>query len=353
MTEPELPVRNFQRLKTVFCSFDDDRVREMCKSLRDEGVEIPVWCDEECSLCVRLPAAFADRVVAADWSKFVLPDPDLQQVFYAGTRQKARLVGWKHCPGLQGEFPAARFHNGPDDRAETEKFTVQSANNALQIVRNLAGRLNLQDPGDQELWQDCRNTALLLQRFEDDLEPASLHQGIVQMRGRVNSDKLPFQSEFLLKCMLLSYHLRDCGSLRAVLTRAVDMVVPSMFRSSLLEMLQNHGRSRLKLPDKSKLSRARLTVDVAYMLHQRQLNSASLQQPGTFVRFIMADSSVQGHHDFLLIRTTKLDMSKAANMFQSARELLSLWRECAEHAESGTDFADMAEYASKEERDFF
>ena len=100
------------------------------------------------------------------------------------------------------------------------KFTAQAANKSAQLIRELAGRLDLQDARDQGLLQACHSAARLLQHFEDNLEPVNIHQGILQMRGRVSAEKLPFQSDFLIKAMLMSYHLRDAGALRTKASRS-------------------------------------------------------------------------------------------------------------------------------------
>ena len=339
----ELDVRTFQRLKTFFIQLDDDNPSELVQKLEDLGRPLPDWFDKTTQLCLRLPVTFAYKFMYGSWSQVCVPDPATESLFHKGTRQRSRLVGWSFCPGLEEEFPDIPERTA--DPAET--LTADAAGFVVDTIRQLAGFLSggCPEDGEDDSWMhSCERAAQVLQNYQDDLDPASFHSGIVEARGRASFRNLPYQARFVIQCMLLSYYLRDAGNLRKVLQRAVQTIMPASLAEAVLKPLED-----AQVPSASKMSKARLTVDVAYMLFQRQRNLSSVLRT---VRYVMVDSSVQGHHDFELIRVVSLDMNQAGEMRAAAERLRALWPDLCQRACAGVGaeqvLAEAAEATAEE-----
>ena len=147
---------------------------------------------------------------------------------------------------------------------------------------------------------------------------------------------------------MLCFHLRDASALHKVLERAVEVIVPKGFAEAVLQPLRS---GELKVPSASKISRARMTVDFAFMLSRQEVNKANLSNA---IQYVLADSSVQGHHDFELIRSTRLDLNLASNMFSAALELFQLWGSLSANRDrSDRDFIEQGYELSSRERELF
>ena len=320
----EIPVAVFHRLQSFFVELDLRSPARMAQVLRDQGVDLPPWFDENDHLCLRMPSAFAYMASIGAWQSLAVPNPRLDYLFHRQRRERSTVVGWKCCLQLQSDFPAVPRSAAQEAfREEPLPLTARNALEAADVIRALAQKLNLQDQGPEGrlLLDQCRQAACVLQSFHDQLDPVSMQHGALEMRGRAGCSKLPYQAHFLVQCMMLTYHMRDAAALKKVLARAVQVVVPRAFAHAILEPLQD---GTMKIPSASTLSRARLTTDVAFMLSVR---SANARQSDNVVRYVMVDSSVQGHHDLELIRCVCLDTLKAEQMFHKALDLFQLWRE--------------------------
>ena len=335
---PQIPAAWNRKVKTFFAEMDRGGPRELVQLLQQEGIELPEWFNDACHLYVRLPSAFAHNVVAAEWDGFGLPDPKCEFVFHKNTRKHARLIGWKYISSITSDFAAVPALQDLD-----VAITAARVLEAADVVRFLAAKLNPgQGDEDRELWSKCQGAAQLLQRFHDELDPKNMQHGVLELRGRLSSSKIPYQAQFLIKCLMLCHHMRDAGELRIVLRRAVEAIVPKCFAAAVLEPL-----AEAKIPSQSTMARARLTADVAYMLCMRALNESLV---GQVAHYMMVDSSVQGHYDLELIRLTSLQLDKAAALHAAARELHTLWQpirgdpDCSK----AEDWAWMEERAARE-----
>ena len=149
------------------------------------------------------------------------------------------------------------------------------------------------------------------------------------------SSRLAYQSSFLIQCLLLSSHLRDASDLKEVVVRAVRLVLPRAFAETVLQGIEGQGAGQVKLPSASRLSRARFAVDVAYMLYCREQNAVA-EQSGGVIRYVMVDSSVQGHFDFELIRVTSIKSNQIGDMYLTALESCAVWDEVLEAISTNT-----------------
>ena len=342
LERPEIPIGNFHRLKTFFVPLADQASQDLIATLSEQGSQEPWALDGDCTLCVRLPLAFAESIFRNGWSHFALPEPALDQLFHGAQRQRSRLMGWSHCP-----FSAADFLQPPFEAAGAEEpFTHATAEFVANTVRECYATLSSGNIQDRDLLECCHHAAQFLQAFQDELDPANAQANSLAIRGRVGgSSRVPYQASYLVKCIVLCFHLRDAASLRKVLERAVDIIVPKGFAEAVLQPLKS---GELKVPSASKISRARLTVDVAFMLSQREANKAAVRNS---VHYVMADSSVQGHRDFELVRCTRLDLSMASDMFSAALELHELWG--VRDANRGLVDLEQRYMASNRERQLF
>ena len=320
--KPALPILNWSGVRTFFMKLPEGGVTLLIENAHRQAVDLPAWfrdAAEAPCLCVRLPAAFAHKVTSGRWSSFALPEPALEQLFHGGERQRSRLMGWSHCP-----FDAQHFvqppYPEPDDNGLS--MSTDTAAFVAKTIRQCAASLNNADPEVAELLQACHMSAAVLQRCQDELDEANVHEGVLAIRGRVaaTSARLAYDALFLVKCMLLVYHLRDAASLRKVLQRSIEIVIPKTFAGVILETLQP---GKLQIPSPTKISRSRLTLDAAFMLCQREKHNSPERD---CIRYMVADSSVQGHHDFLLVRCTTLDLAKSGDMYTAAREVFSIWQ---------------------------
>ena len=345
-SRPEIPVSNFLRLKTFFINLDVGAPERLAPELHLDGEELPDWFDASSLLCLRVPSAFADRVIKGQWAHIAVPDPALNSLFHAETRQRSRVFGWSHCPPcLSSGFQRPVF----EAEDLNEPFTADSAYTVLRTIQDAAAQIAQLQPGTPQqaaLLESCQRAAQLMRAFQDELDPVNLQQGMLEVRGRVTSGKLPYKAHFLIKCMLISYHLRDASDLRKVLKHAIEAVMPKRFAEPLIQQFSDP--SKVRVPSATKQSRVRLSLDAAFMLHRRQVHKASMDD---CVRYIMADSSVQGHHDFELIRCVTLCVSQSDEMFRCAQELHSLWRTDG-LAEADALEADIQAAVAKE-RDLF
>jgi hypothetical protein len=102
-----------------------------------------------------------------------------------------------------------------------------------------------------------------------------------------------YKAGFLLECLVLTFALRSASDLKSTLVHAVQ-VLPPVWRSSLLSLMRDDA----SLPSAATLTRARLLVDVAFMLMQQRIFRDLLQTRP--VLYGLVDSSPQGGRNWEL-----------------------------------------------------
>ena len=129
-----------------------------------------------------------------------------------------------------------------------------------------------------------------------------------------------YRAGFLLECVLFSLNLRRSGSLKKALTNAARCL-PAFWSSTLQELLQSGI-----LPSEATVSRARLFLDVSFMMHWRRVWKqhvhATSGDPG--VLFLLAASSPQGQQNWLMIETFGLHAGMAARAMKLFEQLYAL-----------------------------
>ena len=104
-----------------------------------------------------------------------------------------------------------------------------------------------------------------------------------------------YQSAFLLECLVMSFALRDAGTLETSFKQAVRLLPPVW--SSSLGNLMRDGQC---MPSAATLSRARLYVDVGYMLFRQNYHEGLIHEEFPPALYGLIDSSPQGGRNWEL-----------------------------------------------------
>ena len=313
-----IPVVDRRRLKTFFCSLDVGAGIELVKSLDGILPETLASMASSCTFCVRLPAYFAWALVNGKAESFALPDPDVEDLFHSSRRVRSRIVGWSYWPGSFATFEPPMFLE------QSEDFSSAAAGRIATLIKSFASQISWQE-GNEETLHECHLAVSTLMWLRDELSTQGLHQGVLQLRGRVNAaGQLPYQASFLIKTLLMCSHLRDSADLKKVLRKAMDMALPKSLARELITKFFDSGE-KVKIPKPSKLTRARFMLDAALMIFNREINCKDLcmQKPHSPIRFAMVDSSVQGHYNLELLRVVSIDGDHVVDLFVDAMECLT------------------------------
>ena len=317
LSEPvNMPIVDKRRLKTFFGLLDVGAGIDLSNLLEKILPQDMMPMASQCQFCVRLPAYFAWELVSGHTSSFALPDPDVEDLFHNSKRMRSRMVGWSHWPGSFDAFEPPPFMD------QSEDFSSESAGRIAGLIRSLASRIP-RDEDDAETFQECSLAVNTLLRVRDELSTEGLHQGVVQLQGRVSSAKrLPYQAAYLIKTLLVCNHLRDASDLKKVLRRAIEMVLPKSLTQEIIAKFF-HPRHAPKIPSASSITRARFILDVALMLFNRERNCKEIDRQQETIRFAMVDSSVQGHYNLELLRVVSVDSSEVVELFLDAQQCLT------------------------------
>ena len=145
---------------------------------------------------------------------------------------------------------------------QSEDFSSAAAGRIATLIKSFASQISWQE-GNEETLHECHLAVSTLMRLRDELSTQGLHQGVLQLRGRVNAaGQLPYQASFLIKTLLMCSHLRDSADLKKVLRKAMDMALPKSLARGLIKKFFNSGE-KVKIPKPSKLTRARFMLDAA------------------------------------------------------------------------------------------
>jgi hypothetical protein len=297
----------------------------------------PEWLDAESHLCLRLPAPFSMCLASGDWQTVCIPDPDphIDNIIGRGGRERFRVVGWSYWSGLQ-----AHFGDVDVTPVRGENLNETLALNMADEFRCFAAALQGGGELDQEHRVQLHRFAYVLQRFHDDLLPTALSDGILELRGRNASVNSRYHSAFLIKCLLTCQFLRDSANLKHVVRRSVDLCLPPSLASMFSDWLNpppGRAREGMIMPSASKISVSRLLLDVAFMQFKRKANHEALLAGGS-VRYMLADSSVQGHRDFELVRMHTIPKARLVALLSAAHILYDMWSDPFPEAEFMDDW---------------
>jgi hypothetical protein len=135
----------------------------------------------------------------------------------------------------------------------------------------------------------------------------------VSFRLRSRGKKFKYRLGTLIKCFLLSRHVRCRSNIQNVLMHALQMVVPK-------PILQGLIAERLEAaPTKSCMSRLCLRIDAAYMLWRR-----TRYPPGSHCIFAKVDASNQGGREWLMQNYTFCRWEALESVAEASDELISI-----------------------------
>ena len=119
----------------------------------------------------------------------------------------------------------------------------------------------------------------------------------------------------MIELVALAERLKNTSQLRDVMRRVLKITLPEDVQSMVEPMLQ-----KLHRMDKGAISRAHLTLDVGFMLHQRVRNHLVPKQ----VRCLMWDSSPQFGRDYQMCLVQSLAIHDLPGMLQACFEMCQL-----------------------------
>ena len=121
----------------------------------------------------------------------------------------------------------------------------------------------------------------------------------------------------MIDLVMLADKLRDGGELQAVLRKALKVVMGPELEDFGEALLQQTRKMH-----KSQISRARLTMDVGFMLHKRVLNKQFPEK----VRYLMWDSSPQFGRDYQMGLVQETQPQHLPRLLKSFLSLASAWQ---------------------------
>ncbi len=196
---------------------------------------------------------------------------------------------------------------------------------------------SLHPPGQERM--TLEQIVYWLRSAEDHLDPGRMISDHVKFSrlGDWNpalGKFIAYKSGFVLEAMIMSFELRSAAGLSASMTQAMRML-PAAWRSSLSALMSPpssssgvhvHGdapsRHRHAVVSPSTLSRARLTVDVSYMLVMRARHDALVGSDALPVIYALVDSSPQGGRNWELTELQYITGPDLAPTAAAARQLM-------------------------------
>ena len=121
----------------------------------------------------------------------------------------------------------------------------------------------------------------------------------------------------MIELVMLAERLRSAGRLREVMHRSMLVALPPDMHDLADTLLK-----RVQKMDKGKISRGHLTLDVAFMLHERVCSRTAPQK----VRYLMWDSSPQFGRDYQMCLVREAEVPDLASMLRHVQALHDTWK---------------------------
>ena len=142
---------------------------------------------------------------------------------------------------------------------------------------------------------------------------------------------------FLVECLVLSFNLRSSSGLGATMQQAVRLLPPA-WSASLSALVRCDGSSRSRLPSASTLSRARLYMDVGFMLFLQQRHADLLAAENPPVFYGLCDSSPQGGRNWEIFEMFYINGEDLDTCADAAKRMLNF------SVDEDTDPADLEDF---------
>jgi len=290
-----------------FFRFDHALARDFLAHARESGAAIPEWLvdidieDYLSSIGLHVPASYATLIASTRW-------PSIAALHYG--RFSIAVPG--------GPF----FHtllDVPDVVPADGGFTSALAYAVGQELRTMLTNLDPADADVGDRRQGIQSMIAQLQVTSDELtrEMMMNMSTLVSGGATLRRDAMAYKASFLIQCVCLSHAVHDSKNLSKVLQRAVTLALPPSLARVITACLLDGS---IRVPSKATLSRSRIAVDVAFMSWHRMRSKRCRAEGGGAVRYIMMDSSPQGHHNYELIQQTSVlycDLWRAYDLAQS------------------------------------
>ena len=276
----------------VYDIISEDSAAELALSVNPR----PDWFDEGPRLCFKVPPRIAYLMLKQGWRDMCLPSPF--------TRGPWHMAAWK-LDMMEHAFARA-FHGlqaagarvlPPDGH---RNFSLTDCRNLADDLRTYLGQVSEGSVPEVLSW------IRQLQNTSDDLEVPQV----------ATSQKFHRLIDFILLCELL----KDVGSAREVINRALELTLPK----SLLEIAQLHLKQQ-RFFDKGEISRFRIVLDVAYMLLHRVTSWVKFMKGEKTSRYLMWDSSPQFSRDYEMIRIVSIPETRLWDVFSAVTRMSSMW----------------------------
>ena len=277
-----------KRFTRVFAALRHDTVEELCSMMPG----LPDWLnaemDAELHFAILIPEAFAVFCMNQLLEFVVAPAIRTHGCWWRAQTWLVNLMN----PEILHVFEASR-------RPNPVGLAAFSLNSCHDLAKKLRGMMQ-SGVLDQEalfrwVWQ--------LQERDD-----ALH-----VLGR--PDKLAIFAQ-IVDMIMLADKLRDAGGLAEVMQRVLRVVFPPDLSEMATAFL-----ARVKKLHKSQISRAHLTLDVAFMLYKRVEN---LLCPSK-VRYLMWDSSPQFGRDYQMSLAQEIRKEDLPLVLRGFRTLMDAW----------------------------
>ena len=268
-------------------------------------------------MALRVPPQFAFLTCKGIFNSVVLAD--------AGKRSerggsKGLFVDWDLL-GLQK--PAAPPSSSlPNMHLDFDKHVARDVAN---ILRRYCENLDPNDDFDFVEYNHVAQLVSVMMDLQDQLDPVFFTrfagicntgpQLLLHMVHNVESSNIKCCGCF--KFLLMSDCLRQTGQLKKVIVKSIELVVPPVLVNVFRHALTS---SALAIPNKGTLSRWRLLLDGGFMLWHRAKNKS-----GSFLRWMMTDSSTQHGRSFQLTSILSLNVQSALRALSDANDLVMLW----------------------------
>ena len=248
----------------------------------------PDWLadDEQVNLCILIPGDFARCVADGGVRRIVVPSPYCKGDF-SSPRWLRRMLD----PNM-----AQVFARSVNPRAlDGEPFSLSQAGDLAAALRVVCA--GTEAPETLVPWI-CR-----VQAFSYSLRTRGLSSSSPPMVDVI---------EMLLFCD----GLKNSDHLKSALAKACKIALPL----SVYDAVKDFCKSA-RVPDKGTLSRLRLTMEVASMLHRRVLNFERSHADLRYFRFLTWDSTPQFNRDYQLVQVESVRHDDAAGCLALAFEV--------------------------------
>lgn len=275
---------------------------------------LPHW-----SLCLSPHAPF--------WGSLVLPQRPAQgqgRVGTAGLQLSWKLLGVtaNDVPVIP-DLPFVEFDDSSlslDRPALSETMEHLKAHVAVLLAQH----------GKADEVTSVQKCLAVLQNVHDQMDTRAFLKSIKEIRVGSNALQVgrhkgvPYRVAFLVRALCLADLLRNSADIVETLRLSIQVLLPTTLHSHFEQLLDEVQHV---LPAKSTISRWRLLLDGGFMLQQRMEN-ARLDSDGDrveYVRYIMADSSMQHGRDFEHILVRSIERGRLVLLDGASRDLIDLW----------------------------